>query len=119
MKIGYDECYNNSVASKYLAKARTNSLQVIELYGRTKENKENKYDTTCQLCKKEEEALEHFLIKCEKLEPRRDKELMEEIKHVQIKRKTSYLLYKTKKFELVSDMILNMWLFRMDLLKPP
>ena len=46
IKIKYDECYSNRTASKYLAKARTNSLQVREVLGRTKENRKRNYDTT-------------------------------------------------------------------------
>merc|ERR1712030_254052 len=93
LKIGYDECYNNSNSSKYLARARTNSLQVRELYGRSKENKQNNDDTTCQLCGKEEENLEHFLVTCEKLEEKRDKEIMEKVKEVHTRKRTAYILF--------------------------
>ena len=44
-----------------------------------KKTKKNNYDTTCQLCGKEEEDLEHFLIRCKKLETKRNKEIMEEL----------------------------------------
>ena len=119
MRIGYDEFYNNNIASKYLARARTNSLQVREMYGRTKENKENNYDTTCQLCGKGEEDLEHFLIKCKKLETKRNKEIMEQLSKIEEKKKIPYLLFKVKKYEDVSEMIYKMWLLRKVLLKPP
>ena len=42
-----------------------------EVLGRIKENKRNNFDTTCQLCGTEEEDLEHFLLKCKKLEEKK------------------------------------------------
>ena len=47
LKIKYDNCYTNSTASKFLAKARTNSLKIRKVLGRTKENKKNNFNTTC------------------------------------------------------------------------
>ena len=119
MKIKYGECYNNSVASKYLARARTNSLQIREVYGRSKESKKNKYDTTCQICGEEEENLEHFLIRCKKLEPKRDEEIMKELDKMKKEKRVPHLLFKMKDYERVSEMIYKMWLLRKVLLKPP
>ena len=116
MRIKYDECYSNSKASRYLARARTNSLQLQEYYGR---REEDTFDATCPLCKKEDEDLEHFLVKCEKLEGKRNKEIMEEVKNMQPTQNTAYILFKLKNHESISDMIFAMWLFRKDLLKPP
>ena len=45
-KIEYEMCYRNNSCSAYLAKARTNSLQLEEHLGRGLPN----YDTTCKLC---------------------------------------------------------------------
>ena len=45
-KIEYEMCYRNNNYSAYLAKARTNSLQLEEHLGRGLLN----YDTTCKLC---------------------------------------------------------------------
>ena len=45
--IGYDECYNNSKASEYLAKARMNSLQLEEYFRR---GKREIHDATYPLC---------------------------------------------------------------------
>ena len=56
-KIGYDNCYSNNINSTYLAKARTNSLQLEDHLGRGVPE----YDRTCKLCKIEKEDLEHFL----------------------------------------------------------
>ena len=67
LRIGYDNCYRNNGPSAFLAKARTNSLQLEEHRGRGIQN----YDSTCKLCGKEVENIVHFLIKCEKLENKR------------------------------------------------
>ena len=70
--IEYENCYRNNGHSAFLAKARTNSLQLEEHRGRGNPN----YDTTCKLCG-EEEDIEHFLIKCRKLEEERDYRLID------------------------------------------
>ena len=71
-KIGYDNCYSNNINSTYLAKARTNYLQLEDHIGRGVPE----YDRTCKLCKMEKEVLEHFLIKCPDLEKKRNKKIM-------------------------------------------
>ena len=63
-KIGYDNCYSNNINSTYLAKARTNSLQLEDHIGQGVPE----YDRTYKLCKMKKEGLEHFLIKCPELE---------------------------------------------------
>ena len=75
MYIKYDKCYSNSKTSSYLAKARTNYLHLQEYYGRR--DRDN-FDATCPLCK-EDEDLEHFLIKCKKLENQRNTEIMKRV----------------------------------------
>ena len=77
MRIRYDNCYTNKITSQFLAKARTNSLKIREVIGRTTESKKNNFEATCQLCGKEKEDLEHFVIKCEKLEEGINKRIME------------------------------------------
>ena len=71
-KIEYEMCYRNNTCSTYLAKARTNSLQLEEHLGRGLPN----YDTTCKLCGQEED-LEHFIVRCPELEGKRILGLME------------------------------------------
>ena len=56
--IGYDDCYRNNVNSDYLAKARTNCLQLQEYLGRRDRN----IDKTCKMCNQGEEDLEPFLL---------------------------------------------------------
>ena len=119
MKIGYDKCYSNKITSNFLAKARTNSIQIREVLGRKKENKENNFDSTCQLCGKETEDLEHFLIKCEKLEDGRNKEIMRKIEKMKQKEKMAYILFESKKWEETGNMIYKLWHLRKILLKPP
>ena len=113
--IGYDECYRNSKNSEYLAKARTNSLQLEEHLGRGKKD----YNKTCKLYLQEEENLEHFLIKCPILQSHRNKEAMKPWENLDTKKQTAYLLFKDKNYERTGNMIRKMWLHRKELLKPP
>ena len=62
--IGYDDCYRNNSNSDYLAKARTNCLQLEEYFDRRNRN----HDTTCKLCNQGEKKLEHFLVVCPRLQ---------------------------------------------------
>ena len=71
--IEYENCYRNNSHSVFLAKARTNSLQLEEHQGRGKTN----YNTTCKLCRQREDELVHFLIECNKLEEKRDPKIIE------------------------------------------
>ena len=63
--------------------------------------------------------MEHFLTRCKKLEPMRDKEIMKELDKMKKERKIPHLLFKMKNYEMISDMIYKMWLLRKVLLKPP
>ena len=51
--IQYDQCYTNSMNSKILARARTNTLQVEEFVHR----RNREHNTICRLCGLEEEDL--------------------------------------------------------------
>ena len=59
--IEYENCYRNNNHSAYLAKARTNSLQLEEHIGRRQPN----YNTNCKLCGLGEENLELFVVERE------------------------------------------------------
>ena len=71
--IGYNYCYKNSYNSKLYARARVNALQMEEHKGRGKPH----YDTTCKLCKEKVEDLVHFIVKCKKLEGKRDYNILD------------------------------------------
>ena len=49
--------------------------------------------------------MEHFLIRCKKLEPMRNKEIMKELDKMKKERKIPHLLFKMKNYEMISDMI--------------
>ena len=88
VKIGYDQCYRNSRHSAYLAKARTNSLQLEDQLGRGIE----KYNKTCKLCNLEDEDLEHFLIKGPVLQWKRDRT------NLTTEQQTAHILFTEKQF---------------------
>ena len=105
------------MVTAFLAKARTNSLQLEEHLGRGKTN----YNTTCKLCGQGEENLEHFLIECNKLEEKRDPIIMEG-PQMTAEDKTIQILFRNKNHQEVAQMIKNMWNLRKrmrDDLRPP
>ena len=111
-------CYQNNISSTYLAKARTNSLQLEEHIGRGIPN----YDKTCKLCGTGEEDLEHFLVKCPELERKRDPEIMEMELPMTSEEKTSHTLFKNMQYQKLAKMIRGMWeyrKYRKDNLRPP
>ena len=87
----YDECYSNSTASDLFAKARTNCLEIEELYGRGERGKD--HDTACKLCKEGQEDITNFMITCKKLEPYRDKEIIRRIPNTSDWDKTKDKMY--------------------------
>ena len=107
IKMGYDECYSNSYKSELLAKARTNSLQLAEWYGR---GKNGKGEITCPVCKKSDEDIIHFLIDCDKLEEARDPSIMNKIKNKKSKTlQVRTLLFNLKEWDNIAEMIQKMW----------
>ena len=102
--IGYDKCYSNNINSTYLAKARTNSLQLEDHLGRGVTGQ----DKTCKLCKLEEEELEHFLIKCPELEKKRNKEIMKNEHRMTAEERTIQMLFKEKHYSEIGKMIRSM-----------
>ena len=115
--IEYENCYRNNGHSVFLAKARTNSLQLEEHQGRGKTN----YSTICRLCGEEEEDLVHFLIKCRKLEEKRDPRIIDRTQ-MNAEYKTIQLFFMNKDHQEVVKMIKNMWYLRKrmrDDLRPP
>ena len=113
--IQYDLCYTNNVSSKTLARARTNTLQVEEFIHRRNGN----HDTTCKLCGQVEEDLLHFIIKCPRLNQKRNRRLMNRWRNRDKNRQLVDLLFNEKDFKEVSQMLRAMWLHRKDLLRPP
>ena len=116
-KIEYEMCYRNNSCSAYLAKARTNSLQLEEHLGRGLPN----YDTTCKLCGQGEEDLEHFMVKCQELEGKRNPRLMEG-PPMSSEEKTIHILFRNNKYQETATMIKDMWNLRKhrrDDLRPP
>ena len=105
--MGYEDCYSNSYQSKILGKARTNTLQLEEWFLR---RKNSSGDGKCKLCGHEKEDLEHFVIKCRKLEKCRKNEIMSRIpRRLSAKRKTLHLLFKIRDWKEIAGMLLDMW----------
>ena len=116
--ICYEMCYRNDINSTYLAKARTNSLQLEDHIGRGIVN----YDKTCKLCGEEEEDLEHFLVRCPELSRKRNPEVIKTETPMTSEEKTAHILFENKNHKVVANMIRSMWeyrKYRKDNLRPP
>ena len=117
LRIGYDNCYRNNGHSAFLAKARANSLQLEEHKGRGIQN----YEATCKLCGKEIEDIVHFVIKCEKLESKREHILI--VSYTQNpEKKLRKLLFENEKHPQIGRMIRNLLMLRKSMeddLRPP
>ena len=116
-EIGYEHCYRNNSYSRFLARTRTNSLQLEEHKGRGLQN----YETKCKLCGEEKEDIVHFLIKCKKLEKRRDYKLID--RNIQNpEERLKKLRYRNEEHQELGKLIKNLWTLRRDLrndLMPP
>ena len=111
-RIGYEYCYKNNYNSKLYASARVNALQLEEHKGRGLEH----YNTTCKLCKDEEEDLVHFLIKCKALEEERNYEILENNTN-DPELKARILLFRNENIQEVSKLIRSLWECRKKLMK--
>ena len=107
MKMGYEECYNNTYQSELLAKARTNSMQLADWYAR---GTKGKGDATCPLCKRTKEDIIHFLIDCKRLDDYRNQEIMTLLPKIKPREvRVKNLLFRIKRWREIAEMILNMW----------
>ena len=102
--IGYEYRYKNSFNSKIYAKARINALQREEHKGRGKPY----YDTTCKLCQEETEDIVHFIIKCKKLENKRNYNIIDgNIENPEERMRV--LLIRNKNHQIVSKILRDLW----------
>merc|ERR1712033_155374 len=112
IKMGYENCYRNNAESMLYAQARINTLKLEEAIGRG----QRYYDQTCKLCGLEKEDLLHFMLKCPKLEKRRDREILDNgIEDPE--KKLTYFLFKQKNHQEKGRMIKDMWHLRRSILK--
>ena len=93
------------------AQARLNALKLEEAIGRGKQN----YNQTCKVCGLEEDLL-HFIMKCPKLEKRRNQIILDNgIEEPE--EKLIHFLYEQKNHQEKGEMIKNMWYARRSILK--
>merc|ERR1712179_702607 len=83
-----------------------------EQIGRGKVN----YDKKCKLCEKEEEDIVHFTIKCEKLEGKRNYELINK-ELIDPEERMRALLFRNENHQEVGRMIKELWDLRGKMLK--
>ena len=74
LEIKEEKFYNNGEASRLLFRARSNTMALNDRFRHDKGG--NRRNTGCSLCGAEYENLEHFILKCDKLEGDRNRDLI-------------------------------------------
>ena len=106
-RIAYENCYRNNGHSAFLAKARTNSLQLEEHLGRGKPH----YDKTCKLCGEEEEDIVHFTMKCKRLEKKRENPAINK-DIIDPEERMKDLLFRNNNYAETRKVIRDLWVLR-------
>ena len=101
-KIKEEKYYDNMEASVILFRARANTLN-LNINNRHRRGDGN---TTCEICGEGEEDLSHFILKCRKLEGKRNKELFGEGEEEGVIGK---LLFSGERIQDVKVMLGRMW----------
>ena len=110
--MGYEKCYRNNAESMLYAQARINALKVEEAVGRGKKH----HNQICKLCGEEKEDLLHFIMKCPKLEKRRNQLLLNN-NIEDPEDKLVDFLYWQQDHKGKGKMIKDMWYARRSMLK--
>ena len=101
-KIREEIFYDNTEGSTILFRARANSMRLN--YNR----RHTGGDTTCEICGEGQEDLEHFILKCSKLEGKRMVELLGD-RGREEKEIIGELLFSGERIQDVKDMLGRMW----------
>ena len=105
LKIREEGCYDNSLGSNLLFKARSNTLQLNDRKRHYKEDK----DTSCKLCGEGREDMNHFILKCCKLTSKRRRGLIERTGGTTEKEILGGLLFKKENLKETKDMLEDLW----------
>ena len=96
--------YDNRLATKIWFGSRTNTLE-INIENRHREEK----STKCDLCGKEDETTIHFILECEKLDDKRNKELIRKYTQTEKEDTLAKILFSKDDTEEIKYMLENMW----------
>ena len=96
--------YDNRLATKIWFGSRTNTLE-INIENRHREEK----STKCDLCEKEDETTIHFILECEKLDDKRNKELIRKYTQTEKEDTLAKILFSKDDTEEIKYMLENMW----------
>ena len=102
--------YNNGEASRLLFRARSNTMALNDRFRHDKG--ENKRNTGCPICGAEYENLEHFVLRCPKLDSEREGELIRNMRGEGDKDILCNLLFRGGRLGEVGVMIQKMWRVR-------
>ena len=105
LKIKEEGGYDNSFGSNLLFKARSNTLQLNDRKRHYKVDK----DTSCKLCGEGMEDMNHFILKCCKLNSKRRGGLIERTGGTTEKEILGGLLFKKENLKETKDMLEDLW----------
>ena len=103
--IGYDKCYRNNINSRFLARARVNSLGVEEVKSRGAPG----YNKICKLCGIEVEDILHFTITCPTLEKTRSRHKIINENIEDPKDRMVDLLFRQEGHQKVGNLLRSLW----------
>ena len=110
--IKQENKYDNRLSSKIWFGGRTNTIEL---------NYENRHrtgkSTICDLCEKEDETTIHFILDCEVLNDKRDKNIIEKYKQQNKEDTIGKILFSNNDTEKIKNMLESMWRKRTRLKK--
>ena len=106
-EVREEKFYKNGEVSRLIFRARSNTLALNDRFRH--DRGENRRDTNCSICGAEMETLEHFVLRCERLEGERDAELLREMRGTDDKETLGNLLFKGGKVVRAGEMIKKLW----------
>ena len=105
-RVGGDKIYDNRRESEILFQTRTNCLR---LNNRFRHIQGREGEVNCDLCGGGIENLEHFMLDCEELERKREREIMEGGRSEDREEWMGNILWRANDMGRVKGMVGNMW----------
>ena len=106
-EVKEEKFYKNGEVSRLIFRARSNTMALNDRFRH--DRGENRRDTDCGICGTEMETLEHFVLRCGRLEGERDSGLLREMRGTDDRDTMSNLLFKGGMIMRAGEMIKKMW----------
>ena len=102
-EIKDEKIYDNTIASELLFRARSNTLAL------NIDKRHRGEPTRCELCYREEENIQHFMLECRELEEKRDQSLMMKHWSPDKEEMIGNIIFDIEEIDKVKTMLTKMW----------